>query len=80
MGKEAERALTQLAGCLMAAEGSQEAMDLPEDAYGYSLALGKVAALRRVYDAVTEDAVRWVREDGGENKLAIAIANFRRMQ
>jgi hypothetical protein len=39
-----------------------------------------VEALLAVYEAVTEDAVRWVREDGGENKLAIAIANVRALR
>ena len=32
---------------------------------------------RALYDALTEDSVRWIREDGGENKLAVAIANYR---
>ena len=33
--------------------------------------------LGQVYDAVAGEAIVWRREDGGENKLAIAIANVR---
>jgi len=40
----------------------------------------RVDALQLVYDAVTENAIAWKREDGGENKLAVAIANYRRTE
>ncbi len=33
---------------------------------------------RALYDALTEDSTRWVRTDGEENKLAVAVANARR--
>lgn len=41
-----ERVQTQLAGCLMAAEGSREALSLKSDAYGWSLALQRIQELQ----------------------------------
>ena len=67
----------RLAGVLMALEGSKETEGIKRGDYAWSLALERARRLREVYNAVAGEAIVWRREDGGENKLAIAIANVR---
>ena len=71
--REMEAACDNLEGRLR-----QSAADLAETQDRYRL---DIATPNRfgpaLYHAVTVDSARWVREDGEENLLAIAIANYR---
>ena len=74
----------RLAAITLALEGNRDALSLRQGAYSWSPGLGLAQRLHKeaelghaLYEALTEDSVRWVREDGGENKLAVAISNYR---
>lgn len=58
LGAEIEQLRVQLAGCLMAAEGSREAADVEPGDYAYSVAMERTVVLRASLDQRTADYER----------------------
>jgi hypothetical protein len=76
-----DRAITQLAGCLMASEGNTE-LDGRSDVFGWSPAYQSIVELHLSRELLMElyrelDGCVWRREDGGENRIAVCMANIK---